>query len=184
MHSSSLIVVWRVAEFEARNLKAFTIEPIHLLLGLCKIVDVDLPNLIRKSTADRDEILEELLREVRRLRNIFRTAGLDACAFRRRLRAKDGGNRFSLSEEGRLRRSREAKEVFTDAEHFAAIANSPVFPAHLLYAVLQTEDENRDTVMKELAIDKKRLRQVAKREALPHPNTETLRPNKDQTNLN
>ena len=43
LHSNSLILVWRVAEYEARNLKASMIEPSHLLLGLCKIVDVDLP---------------------------------------------------------------------------------------------------------------------------------------------
>jgi hypothetical protein len=34
LHSDSLILVWRVAEFEARHSKASTIEPTHLLLGL------------------------------------------------------------------------------------------------------------------------------------------------------
>jgi hypothetical protein len=38
--------------------------------------------------------------------------------------------------------------------------------------------------MNELAIDKNRLRQVAKREALPHHNAEFLQPDKDRTNLN
>jgi len=184
LHSNSLILVWRVAEYEARNLKASMIEPSHLLLGLCKIVDVDLPALVAKDIADRDEILEELLREVRRLRNIFRAAGLNARAFRRRLRAKGGGNRFTLSEARRLRRSKNAKQVFVDAEHFAAIANSPVYPTHLLYAALLTDDESRDAIMNELAIDKNRLRQVAKREALPHHNAEFLQPDKDRTNWN
>ena len=128
--------------------------------------------------------LEELLREVRRLRNIFRAAGLNARAFRRRLRAKGGGNRFTLSEARRLRRSKNAKQVFVDAEHFAAIANSPVYPTHLLYAALLTDDESRDTIINELAIDKNRLRQVAKREALLHHNAEFLQPDIDRTNLN
>ena len=165
-HSNSLILVWRVAEFEARNIKASTIEPTHLLLALCKIVDVDLLALVPKNAPDRDEILEELLREVRRLRNVFRAAGLDARAFRRRLRAKSGGNRFSLSESGRLRRSKKAKQVFADAEHFAALADCTVHPAHLLYAVLLVDDEGRDAVMDEPAINKKHLHQAAKREIL------------------
>ena len=77
-HSASLILVWRVAEFEARHAKASTIEPTHLLLGLCKVVDLDLPEFVAKDAPDRDEVLEELLREVRRLRTVFRAAGLDA----------------------------------------------------------------------------------------------------------
>jgi hypothetical protein len=100
------------------------------------------------------KFLEELLREVRRLRNVFRVAGLDARAFRRRLRAKSGGNRFSLSESGRLRRSKKAKQVFADAEHFAALADCTVHPAHLLHAVLLADDEGRDAVMDEPAINK------------------------------
>ena len=46
MHSNSLILVWRVAEFEARHSKASTIEPTHLMLGLCKVVDLDLPEFV------------------------------------------------------------------------------------------------------------------------------------------
>src|SRR5438477_6222983 len=40
-HSNSLILVWRVAEFETRHLNAPKIEPTRLLLGLCKVVDLD-----------------------------------------------------------------------------------------------------------------------------------------------
>ena len=54
----------RLAELEARQLKASTIEPTHLLLGLCKSVDLDLPVLVQKDPPDRDEVLEEFLREV------------------------------------------------------------------------------------------------------------------------
>jgi len=84
-HSPSLILVWRVAEFEARHAKASTIEPNHLLLGLCKVVDLDLPSLLPRYPRP-DEVLEELLREVRRLRTVYRAAGLDAKTFRRKLR--------------------------------------------------------------------------------------------------
>lgn len=165
-HSTSLLVVWRVAETEARHLKATTIEPMHLLLGLCKVVDLDLPEIISKNAPDRDEILEELLREVRKLRTVFRVAGVDAKTVRRRLRRNSPERRFGLAESDRLRRSSAAKQIFADAEHFAQVSNGAVYPVHLLYATLLVEDKHRDTTLGELKIDKKRLLSVAKREVL------------------
>jgi ATP-dependent Clp protease ATP-binding subunit ClpC len=166
-HSDSLILIWRLAEFEARQLKASTIEPAHLLLGLCKSVDLDLPALVQKDSPDRDAVLEELLREVRRLRTIFRAAGLDARAFRRALRERSAGDRIAPSESQRLRRSKEAKQVFADAEHFAEMANSLVFPVHLLYALASIEDELRDDLLDQLGVEPARVRKVTKREITP-----------------
>lgn len=183
-HSDSLILIWRVAEFEARQLKASTIEPTHLLLGLCKAVDLDLPTIVSKDSPDRDEVLEELLREVRRLRTVFRAAGLDTRTFRRRLRRVSGGNRFSPSETERLRRTAAAKRVFADAEHFAAIADILVYPVHLLYAVLLTEDKKRDELMKELDVDPKRLQQLAKREVMFQRDGGVVQTDTPRTHLN
>jgi Clp amino terminal domain, pathogenicity island component len=165
-HSNSLILVWRVSEFEARRLNASTIDPTHLLLGLCKVVDLDLPELVSKDAPDRDEILEESLREVRKLRTIFRVAGVDAKVLRRRLRRASLEGRFFLAQPERLRRSSAAKDIFADAEHFAQIGNQAVYPAHLLYATLLTEDKDRDAALADLDINKKRLLAVAKRDAL------------------
>lgn len=165
-HSNSLILIWRVAEFEARHQNASIIEPTHLLLGLCKVVDLDLPQLVSKDSPDRDEVLEELLREVRILRTVFRAAGLDAKTFRRRLRRASPERRFSLDESERLCRSPAAKRVFADAEHFAQLGSGTVYPVHLLYASLLAEDEHRDATLAKLSIDKKRLLNVAKRNVL------------------
>jgi ATP-dependent Clp protease ATP-binding subunit ClpC len=165
-HSDSLILVWRVAEFEARNLNYSSIEPAHLLLGLCKIVDLDLPELVSKDTPNRNDILEEVLREVRRLRTVFRTAGLDAKSFRRRLRRASAERRFSMIESGRLRRSSAAKRVFAEAEHLAHIGGGTVYPVHLLYASLVAKDEHRDTTLTELGIEKKRLMNAVNDETL------------------
>lgn len=165
-HSESLVLIWRVSEFEARQLKASVLEPTHLLLGLCKAVDLELPALVSKNKPDCDEILEELLREVRRLREVFRAVNLDARIFRRRLRRLNEGNRFSPSEAERLRRSPAARRVFTEAEHFAAVADCTVLPVHLLYSVLSTQDEKRDGLLVELQVDLKQLQQAAKREVL------------------
>jgi ATP-dependent Clp protease ATP-binding subunit ClpA len=165
-HSASLILVWRVAEFEARHAKASTIEPNHLLLGLCKVVDLDLPEFVAKDDPDRDEVLEELLREVRRLRTVFRAAGLNAKTFRRKLRRFSPERRFALDDSERLRRSSAAKQVFAEAEHFAQLGSSAVYPVHLLYAGLLADDEHRDATLAEMNVEKKHLLTVSKREVL------------------
>jgi ATP-dependent Clp protease ATP-binding subunit ClpA len=183
-HSSSLILIWRVAEFEARHQNASTIEPTHLLLGLCKVVDLDLPELVSKDSPDRDEVLEELLREVRKLRTVFRAAGLDAKAFRRRLRRASPERRFSLDEAERLRRSPAAKLVFADAEHFAQLGSSRVYPVHLLYATLLADDEHRDGTLEELNIDKKRFLNVAKRQVVMPQLGSTSGSKKERTSWN
>ena len=162
-HSNSLVLVWRIAEVEARQSNAATIQPTHLLLGLCKVVDLDLPQLVSKDRPDRDELLEELLREVRKLRAVFRAASLDAKSFRRRLRRSSPEPRFTLVESERLRRSPAAKRVFADAEHFAQLGAGVVFPVHLLYATLLADDEHRDATFTSLQIDKRRFLTVAKR---------------------
>src|SRR5208282_5439216 len=139
LHSHSLLLAWRVAEAEAKRLNAPEIEPIHLLIGLAKAVDLDLPALVSKDTPDRDAILEELLREVRKLRTIFSTAQVSARALRRKLRGTPLDQRFHLPDADTLHRSTAARKVFTDADHFAQLAGSIVYPAHLLYAVLLHE---------------------------------------------
>lgn len=165
-HSASVLLVWRIAELEARHLKVAKIEPNHLLLGLCKVVDVDLTEVLSKDEPNRDDILEELLREVRRLRTIFRVAGVDARALRRSLRRASPQGRTSLERTKFLSRTSDAKEIFADAEHFAAASNQPLYPAHLLYAILLAEDEDRDVKLADLNVDKKRLLNVAKRDVL------------------
>jgi len=128
------------------------------------VVDLDLPEFISKEAPDRDEILEEMLREVRKLKTVFRAAGLDAKKFRRKLRRTLPEPRFTLEDSKRLRRSSAAKQIFSDAEHYAQLGSCVVYPAHLLFAGLLAEDNHRDTTLAELKIEKKRLLTVSKRE--------------------
>jgi hypothetical protein len=165
-HSDSLILIWQLAELEARHLNSPTIEPTHLLLGLCKSVDVDLLALFAEPSPNRDQILEEVLREVRRLRTVFETAGLDARAFRRALRRQAGGSAGTPAESQRLRRSKSAKQIFADAEHFAEIANCIVFPVHLCFALLSSTANAHSHLMVRLGCNPVRLRKVANREVL------------------
>ena len=183
-HSSSLIFVWRVAEAEAKRLNAPDISTAHLLIGLCKTVDLDLAALVSKDTPDRDAILEELLREVRRVRTVLSTAQVDAKALRRKLRGTPLDKRLRMPDSQSLHRSSAAKKVFADAEHFAQLAGSIVYPAHLLYAVLLHEDETRDDAIQALGIDKKRFHEVARREIIFQQEGGAATVNKPRTRWN
>ena len=55
--------------------------------------------------------------------------------------------------------------MFADAEHFAEMANSVVFPVQLLFAVVSIDDEIRDDLLDQLGVAPERLRKVAKRAA-------------------
>lgn len=165
-HADSLLFVWKIAELEARHLHGQLIEPLHLFIGLCKVVDVDLTELISKETPDRDAILEELLREVRRVKTVFRTAGVDARKVRRLLRRRCEGSHDVVLPHGQLHRTQASKDIFNDGEHLAEMTNSPVYPAHLLYALVSAKDIDRDTVLSELGVDMKRLVEAAKQDVL------------------
>ena len=162
--SESLILIWRIAELHARKLHADMIEPHHLLLALAKCVDLDLTTLVPKDTPNHDELLEQLLREVRRIRTVFRVADFDARTFRRRLRKVAPEARFAMGATETLHRSAVTKKLFLDAEHIAELSGQVVYPMHLLLASLLTQDQCSDDVMREQGIDKKHLQEIAKRE--------------------
>ena len=168
-YSSSLLLIWQVAEYEARQLKASTIEPNHLLLGLTKSVDLDLKTLVSKEASHCDDLLEECLREVRRLRNVFRSANLNAAIFRRRLRRVSDPHRLNFAQSEHLHSSAAAKRIFSDAEHLTQLTDIYVYPIHLLFSVLATKDEQRDEVLKGLGIDNKLLFKALNQELIFAP---------------
>jgi len=111
-------------------------------------------------------VLEECLREVRRLRNLFSAAGLNAAHFRRSLRRIPTKRDALASPAGALHRSQAAREVFAEAEHYAKLREGVVYPVHLLLAVLCTEDARRDRVLKEMGVNRERLHEAVAQESL------------------
>ena len=146
--------------------KASLLEPSHFLLGLCKVVDLDLTELINKETPDRNDVLEEMLREVRKLRGVFCAAGFDAKLFRRRLRRLLPTSTAASENPGRLRRSQPARELFDEAEKYALFEGSSVYPIHLLNAILMAKIPESDELITEMGFDKKRLLQTIKDQLL------------------
>ncbi len=159
---ASTVVVWRLAELEARRAQAIHIEPSHLLLALCRIIDLDLVALVPKDLPNRHDVLEEVLREVRRLRDVFCAAALDAGKFRRRLRQSIPAGNFVVASAEPLHRSDAAKEVFADAERYAELSGGSVLPVHLLFAVLLTKEAQRDVLLAEFDVDKSKLERIVR----------------------
>lgn len=182
-HSTSLLLVWRVADLEARHLKAPFLEPSHLLLGLCKVVDLDLSALVPPETPNRNAVLEELLRETRRLREVFSHADFDAQRFRRRFRQVLTTGSSVMAAKGLLHRTDDAKDAFAEAERMASLSDGTVFPLHLLYALLAAKDPARDQVQTELCIDNRRVLDAA-RQAITVTRSPPAPTSKDKTRWN
>ena len=164
-HSVSLIYVWRIAQIEAQHLNAEKIEQHHIAIALAKIVDVDLTELVPKTAKNRDTTLEELLRETRRIRTIFKQAGLNPKEFRQMLRRAEPVS-SSYQESGRvIHRSASAKKIFSEAHKITKlVGHQEIYPVHLLLAVLLAEDNFVQCTLRNLAVKSKNLTGFARRE--------------------
>lgn len=167
-YSDSCVVVWKIAELEARNLKTSEIEPTHLFLALCKVVDVDLASLIPDEMADRSHLIAELSREAATLRKVMADAGLKPKQFRRMLREQCHGSTDEELPDGRLHRSKQTRGVFSLAEKASLLTGAVVYPIHLLSAVLRVSDATLDGLATQLGVDLAKLLSLAKEEVSPN----------------
>jgi hypothetical protein len=184
-YSKGLLLVWQVADLEAKRLHAAFLEPAHLLLGLCKCVDLDLPAAVHPGTPDRDALLEELLRDLQGLRSAFRVAGFDAMRFRRHYRAvlPEGSAGFNATS-GRLHRTDASKDAFADAETVVQVVGGLVYPVHLLHSLLAECDPLRDKAMTDVGADANRLRQVVKQGLVVQQNAAVQGPHQENAQWN
>ena len=140
-HSGGVGMVLMLALGEAALCGADEIEPVHVLLGLCKACEMasdgpglDLPHGVRGDVA-------ELQAEVDGLRAAFERAGLDTGTFRHRLRAQVRRTDRTL-EPGRVpSRGAAVRRLLSWAEDRAAAEYGELVGLrHLLPAVLETPD--------------------------------------------
>lgn len=145
-HAKSLLLVWRLAELEALNLKQETIKPAHFFLGILKAVEIDLNKVLKDQ---REDISEEIKRDITDLRTCVGEFVLDLTYARRFLRGvlPNGSND---STKDRLRRALSARIVFGEAETLAQKTRSPVLPIHLLMALLESDDAHIKTVVEKV----------------------------------
>ncbi len=144
IYSPSTIVAWNIAAIEAKTGRAQEIEPAHLLLGLCKLCDLDLDRICPYPIGSKSIDKHELEEDVDFLRSRLEAWGIDRSTFRRRLRAIAAGPNLAPTARGRMHRSKASREVF---ERTTAIANAdssngkdkPILrPHHLLEALLES----------------------------------------------
>jgi hypothetical protein len=121
-----------VAEFEARNLGASTIEPVHFFLGLLKSVDVDLVKLIKQLDKDIATVAG-IASDLADVRTAFQRSEVETTLIRRKLRRLIG--KHDSDRAAHLRRSSRSRVLFGVAEAF--VKNGIVKPIHLLSVVAE-----------------------------------------------
>jgi ATP-dependent Clp protease ATP-binding subunit ClpC len=151
-HADSLILVWKLAELEARHLRNREIEPAHFFLGLLKIVDVDVARLAENWRAEGRDSVEQLSADVELLRSIFTKSFIETTPLRRRLRSRL--SKGAAEEREALRRSGSARTLFAKAE---AMGSEIVRPDHLLAAILDTNVSEVSRVLADSGIDREKL---------------------------
>jgi ATP-dependent Clp protease ATP-binding subunit ClpC len=146
IHSESLLLVWRIAEIEAKNVSSNSIEPIHFLLGLLKVVDVDLEKIL--SSSDKSEIqIKTIQAEVQEIKSCFEIAAINTTRSRRRIRRDLAVQAEEIENPKRetLRRSKDSRHLFAVAEKSDCKGNV-VTPKVLLEALTNTSDEEMSRI--------------------------------------
>lgn len=149
-HADPLLLVWRLAELEAINVKSERTEPLHFVLGLLKIADIDVRSLEAKGGLSEQGTIDEIERDIRLVRECFDEFRVDVTKVRRSLRRRMAkATRENNPQKGRLRRSSGSREAFSRAEHAAETSGSDVRALHLLFALVQTPDGNIEAILEE-----------------------------------
>jgi hypothetical protein len=149
-YSDSLLLVWRVSDFEARNLSADFVEPQHLFLGLLKSVDLSL-NVISKLLEIDTQKLAEIARDLADVRTTFEKCQINTTLVRRRLRKIAADHTHPKTTQKKLRRSSESRAIFKIAEVFSGA--SIVKPIHLLSILSETKIPSVLTVLADYQIN-------------------------------
>jgi|GEM_PF-887549 len=157
-HSDSLILAWKIAELEARNLGSREIDPAHFLLGLLKEVDLSFGFVADYFKNGRQDSIEQLAKDVSHLKSAFAAGRIEPTPTRRRLRSLLHTGQESTKR--RLRRSVQSREVFRIAESFS---KSVVRPIHLLAAILSQMPKEVSEFLKTIEADCKSFVVVAGR---------------------
>jgi hypothetical protein len=140
-HSDALLIAWRLAELEAANLRQGELEPVHFLLGLLKLVELDVHAILGDhSTLSKVRIRREK-ETVSRLGECFQAAGIDTTSTRRKLRRALPRGDAVLEKGEHVRRSALARQMFADAEGMVVTDDSVLEPLHLLAGLLKTDCE-------------------------------------------
>ena len=144
-YSDGTNLVWKIAAIEAQNLNHQEIDPLDLMLGLLKIVDVDLEKIIQ---SPKPIELLEIKDEVTEIEQIFVNSGLVPAKIRRRLRRESFNQAHNVVyKNGIIHRSKLSKRIFSNAEGHLSSEETIIRPFHLLIALLEKHDADLDRAL-------------------------------------
>lgn len=112
-----LQICWLIANEEAKQLGATTIEPLHFLLGILKVIDPLFPKDI-DSLDIPSEDWASMCKSAQSVRNYIEILPDSVKRKRRKLRFKLNSTRTKLpiTEKGMLHRSEDLKQAFNEAQ--------------------------------------------------------------------
>lgn len=155
-HADSLLLVWKLAELEARHLEDGEIKPAHFFLGLLKIVDTDVIKLVEVWQEEGRDSVDQLSNDISALRSLFKDCLVDTTMLRRRLRRRL--RRGIKQVQGRLRRNDQSRVLFQKAE---TSSGGIVRPLDLFVAILEADIPEVTTLLADSGVDRERLSNTA-----------------------
>jgi ATP-dependent Clp protease ATP-binding subunit ClpC len=154
-YSNSTLIAWNIAGVEAQAGHATEIEPAHVMLGLCKVCDVNWEDIADRLFQGDAGFRTEMENDLRLLCHLFKRVQIQPTQFRRRLRAllkKEGPLPPSQST---MHRSSDCRLLFEHAEHLAERHDGkaqPVRAHHLLVAILELENSSWASLYQEFGL--------------------------------
>ena len=139
MISPSIYISWRIAEIEASHAGFSEISPAHFWLGICKVVDLSLPELLQDCDAEIKAMEGQVEIDLSEVRKALSELGVSPKSFRRALRVQLGQGE-GVGERP-LHRSDELRKVFKDAANMASTEGERMRPMHLIYVMAKLMPE-------------------------------------------
>ena len=110
-----LDLAWSIAEIEAKALGSETIEPMHFLLAVLKIVDADFPSQLDKLDISSDD-WKNMCRDAKKVRGYLDVLPEKITTVRRRIRHRLARNsKPPIPDDQVIHRSRKTRAAFFDA---------------------------------------------------------------------
>ncbi|MBO9998240.1 MAG: ATP-dependent Clp protease ATP-binding subunit [Cyanobacteria bacterium SID2] len=155
VYAPSTVLAWNIAAIEAKSGHASEISPAHLLLGLCKLCDIDLERFCPRQIRNHPAQKQDFKSDIQVLQQWFDSWGLDRTQFRRQLRARVASPTPTTTHHGIMHRDRASRQVFGRAEELStlqAIDDPIVRPYHLLQALFELPNAPWENLLMELGV--------------------------------
>ena len=138
-HSDALLIAWRLAEFEAINVRSTELEPVHFFLGLLKVSELDLESILADNTSRSSDQIRREIESAQQMSDCLSQVGIETTQTRRRLRRSLPIGSGEIEKGQHVRRGMATRDVFRGADELAIKYQSDtVQPLHLLSAIAES----------------------------------------------